>query len=209
MNNQEYKTWSSADDFCKGDIIADGVVLGKTKLSDLRKRGIEIETIDFETGEEGNMFYAYLGKGGSITASISRFTYKDFEGIKDDRRSILLDKKTVLQSYNVVTGFKFELWDDECPFLAVIGIEPVEEDVDELDFVEISDILEQAGYVRIENWTKRTEGIKKYVHTQPNSNGDYVFVTLDSEQEMLFFSVNDVIECTSYITGETFRTEKL
>ena len=95
------------------------------------------------------------------------------------------------------------MWND-CPLCSAIGIRPYNEDGD-FDFDEISDLLEELGYIRIENvQNPDMSECMEFVHRVPNCNGDYVFVSLDTTQGLMYFSVNSASECTSYVTGETF-----
>ena len=204
------KKWSSMGDFEKGDIVVDGVVLGKTSLSELRRQGREIDTIDYETGQESKMFSFNIGDCGRSSGIIPRYTHIDLNGRESIYKNPLAyNKEAYLNLYNKVAGFALELWDDN-PLLAVIGVEDKGNGGDDDDFVfdcnEIADSLEEHGYIRIENYlAKDTSDRMRFVHNEPNSNGDYVFITLDSEQEMIFFSVNDVSEWTSYRTGKVYR----
>ena len=212
-SNQSKKQpkWSSLYDFEKGDIIIDGVVLGKTTLKELRQRDFEIDTIDFETRKESNCYTFYLGESSMITGIISRLTYRDLEkSCQRYKNPSAFNKDAALEKYNIVVEFALNIWDEGCPLISVIGIEDKSEDEDnfEFDYNEITDILEEHGYMRIENYMVREmDDCRMFVHDSPNSNGDYVFVTLDSEQEMIFFSVNEVTEWASYRTGRIFRVK--
>lgn len=196
MNNQENK-WSSTDDFKKGDIITDGIILGKSNLPELRKRGLKIETEDM-TGKN-HLYFVQICDNDTVYAFISRLTHNSLELWP-------FDKKAILHLYNYVfsIGVSLEIW-NSCPLLSAIGIEPQNED-EEFDFDEISDLLVEKGYIRIDNLQyEDSERYLEFVHIEPNSNGDYVFVSLDVEQENISFSVNLATECKSFITGEIIQ----
>lgn len=205
------KSWSTQQDFDRGDIIVDGVILGKTNLSELRKRGCDIDTLDYETGRESNVYSVYLGNGGRIIGLVSRLTYKDLEQKSEGRKNPLaFNKEALLNLYSKVVSFGIKLGDEENLLLQVIGVEDKGGGGDDDDFVfdysEIADNLEEHGYMRIESFMVKDMGdCVFFIHNESNSNGDYVFITLDPEQEMIFFSVNDVTEWTSYRTGQVYR----
>ena len=104
------KSWSTQQDFDRGDIIVDGVILGKTNLSELRKRGCDIDTLDYETGRESNVYSVYLGNGGRIIGLVSRLTYKDLEQKSEGRKNPLaFNKEALLNLYSKVVSFGIKL----------------------------------------------------------------------------------------------------
>ena len=95
MNNPENKKWSTSEDFKKGDIIIDGVTLGKTTLAELRNRGVKIDKEDM-TGKS-TVYFAHLGDDDMAIGLISRYTNKD---LVENKQLSSSAKQALLKLYN-------------------------------------------------------------------------------------------------------------
>lgn len=165
------KSMSSLEDFKHGNIIVDGIILGRTPASELKK---------YPGGTIAEGIYA---KGGLTTEDFDRFLEASEQN----------DPQMLSAMRDRVYEFMFYVHFHDCsniPFLNELGIDKInlKEKEGENEMVEI---LERNGYVRIEPPVIRKEWEEKilmrgekiaydmlyFISKEPNAYGNYISLT--------------------------------
>ena len=182
------------------DIAYNGVILGKTSLQDLRYMGVEVH---FDQGS----YFALLNEEFEIMVSIFRLKPDEFEEYKNKFSEVgVPNKECFLNKHNIVNTLCFKSL-NHCTILNDFYIN------DDSDEDEIVDILEDNGWMRIENPYKNEDDDEDddmfFVRLLPDALGNMVFLAINlydySERPQVAFFTNFFKEWKSYSTGVIYK----
>ena len=172
------------------DISVHEIVLGQTTLRELRQKGYEIEN------DEGQ--YTVDIDDDSFDVKLFCATYREVEEFsKNFIEPSVFNKDFILNTHKTVSLIEFNSFDD-CGVFKKIGLS------DDCDEDEIIEILEDNGYMQIENFLKDEDDVVPFVRERKDSAGNTIFLTIHSCQNGGIFFANLLNEWKSYKTGKTF-----
>ena len=175
------------------DISVNEIVLGQTTLRELRQKGFGIKNDDG--------MYTIDIDDDSINVLLFYATYREVEEFgKSLVDPSVLNRDFVLNRKKTVSAIGFESFDND--FLNELGLS------DDCDEDEIIEILEERGYLQIENLFKddNEEDVITFVRERKDTVGNTIFLIIHNYEGAIFF-VNLVNEWKSYKTGEIFYAE--
>lgn len=222
---------NDTDEMENGIFSYDGITLGKTTLTELKKKGFKIHR-GFWRYDNKRSYVSAFKQYSRSTIVIDNWDYKDIDEWSKYffANPSVVNIETLLNSKSVVTYFSFN-WND-CPFLVRLGfygdedfeteIEDVDDDeYDDNDYEKeynnndddyknneianhISELFEEIGYIRIEPLTDDDgEHNITLVNKKPNVNGDHIFIHIDNEKNISFYA-NIVKEWVCEKTGKVY-----
>ena len=185
------KQWSTKEDFKRGDIIANHIMLGGAY------------PYDYLCGEaaphkEGSTAYLAITDNSFV---LKPLVLANEEGIVDKIADRSVFNMEFL--YSSAEGVEWmQLNFEENPLFREIGIRSSNEIANNID------ILESLGYLRIKNFLKANPNhlfMASFVSNKPNSIGGYTFIVLFDDCLQVF---NDVItEWVSYQAGVVYHSK--
>ena len=176
------------------DISVHEIVLGQTTLRELRQKGYEIEN------DEGQ--YTINIDDDSFEVSLFCATYREVEEFgKGFIEPSVLNKDFILNVHKTVSMIEFNSFDD-CGVFKKIGLS------DDCDEDEIIEILEDNGYIQIENFLKDGDCFIFFVREHKDSAGNTIFLAINCCQNGGIFFANLLNEWKSNKTGEIFMQNK-
>ena len=209
-----------------GIFCCDDIILGKTTLSDLRKKGYKIHR-GFWRDDNMRSYVSRFEHYAESYIVIDNWAYKDVSiGCNYFVNPSVVNTETLTNNRNVITYMAFD-WND-CPFLVRLGFggdidyndllgNSDDEDEDNYDDFDedwkneeiarhIVDLFEERGYIQIEPlWDSYDFTL---VSKKPNTNGDYIFICIEACYKAIHFYVNIVNEWTDIKTGKHYTTSK-
>ena len=209
----------------KGNFCYDDITIGKTTLSELRKKGYRIHRGYWRYDNKRSYVSEFPDFGDYCSIVIDNWAYNDIDEWCDYFfvNPSAANIETLKNTNNVVTYFHFS-W-NACPFLYSLGFygddsldDFFEEDNDdeeelydsdddsrnEVIAAHIASLFEERGYIQIESFDSNQEFT--LVNKKPNSNGDYIFIGIDATSKFIYFYVNIVKEWVDLKTGKHYTT---
>lgn len=178
-----------------GDISVHDIILGQTTLRELRQKEYEIENDDGQ--------YKIDIDDDSVEVVLFCATYRETEEFGNTLNDpSVLNKDFILNRRKTVSAIYFASFDnDVCNELGLT------DDYDEKE--EIIEILEDKGYMQIENLMKEDsdDDVLTFVRENKDSKGNTIFLMVFNNYQSIWFMANVVNEWKSYKTGETFYAE--
>lgn len=189
--------WSSVDDFSKGNIIMNGVILGKTSLEELTQK--------YDVEHSFDEYAADINK--NIEVVITDYKISDVDSLNSRLDEYInpsaVNEIKLLNAEQVVNEvrvrFVEEGKDIECPFMSELGFTrhcyPFEKESNICIFKEM-------GWIQIQNIKTRDkdQSVATFVTKQPNQNEDFIFARICRKR--IEFYTNLMREWISYKTGE-------
>lgn len=183
------KSISSVEDFRHGNIIVDGIILGRSPVSELKKFKIDWHYKDRYKLLDGNI-YAFDAKPS-----------EELEELEEKFRQSKRYNFQLAQSYTkVVSALICYNWED-IPFLKDIGLDKHYTWLgDEDEKNEIVELLEKNGYVRIEPDEDTNNDGLLFISVNPNAYGHHILIDC-SPNAPLDISISILREWTTYYDG--------
>ena len=172
------------------DISINGIVLGQTTLRELRQKG-------FEIGHDDDV-YRIATDDDSVKIFLFYATYREVEKYGSSLLDpSVLNRDFILNKQKRVSVIEFDSFDN-----VVFKSLGVSDDCEEEEIIEI---LEERGYMQIENLFDE-DGVITFVRERKDSAGNTIFLLIRNNEDTTFYA-NLVIEWKSYKTGEIFYAE--
>lgn len=187
------RRWSSAEDFERGDIVLDGVVLGQTTLQELMYDE-QFEEFSVERNNDDN-FVSFMNK--DISGCIFDYSYKNIKKVTELPSAMAINEKILLNREKIVTGIGCKMNSrlfKNAHFVVKLGLDAVVVDWEAVN------IIESHGYDRIED-PEDNDGIS-FVRKEKDTVGNRIFLNLSTDLKDLTFVINYFTQWTDYKTGK-------
>ena len=180
------KSISSVEDFRHGNIIVDGIILGRSPVSELKRFKIDWHYKD-----------RYKLLGGNIYAFDAMSPDELEEKLRQSRQ---FDSK-LAQSFTQVVSYLICYKWEEIPFLKDMGLDKYYSWLgDENEKNEIVELLEKNGYVRIEPDEEACNDGLLFISANPNAYGNHILIDC-SPNAPLGIGISILREWTTYYDG--------